>query len=59
MVTAVLSHPDCNHPLSLWSTQEPKYFHFVEDLLKPYERAMQTETCGTEVQELVCLFKIK
>ena len=55
-VTTVLTYSlegKLEHPVALWSEQEPRYFHFVEDLLLPFERAMQSEMCDTEVQELV------
>jgi len=58
MVTTILTCPaqsTSEHPLALWSDQEPKYFHFIEELLVPYERAMQSEVCDNEVQSLVSL----
>ena len=58
MVTTVLTYPaesKLYHPILLWSEQEPKYFHFVEDLLRPYERALQSEACDVEVQALVSI----
>ena len=57
MVTTVLTYPaesTNQHPAALWSEQEPKYFYFVEELLLPFERAVQSEDCDNEVQGLVC-----
>lgn len=58
MVTTVLTYPSESklyHPIAVWSDQEPRYFHFIESLLLPYERALQSEVCSVEVQELVKL----
>ncbi|XP_076801015.1 brefeldin A-inhibited guanine nucleotide-exchange protein 3-like isoform X1 [Clavelina lepadiformis] len=52
-VLTCLDDPNDRYPMLMWTMKEPKYFHFCEALLKPFERAIQTETCVPEIQHSI------